>query len=254
MFEPVKIDTIHHLPHNRPREEQIKYIIIHCSRGTAKEQIQTLDRLGLSVHYIIDRKGEITEVVPPSLVAYHAGISRWQNSPQKSLNGCSIGIEFESADLGQRKNFTPRSVNKLVRLLSHLMFVYKIRPENILGHSDIAPTRKPDPGAAFPWKRLAKELTSVWYDTDKLLKETNEQKLLETIGYDTADLPAARYAFCRHFFPKEVQIIEDITILVNSPYPKDFTPKDYPRYITYLRAAAYAYENARTKNYWYLNT
>lgn len=239
-------DKIHHLPHFRPRTEKIKYIIIHCSRGTPEEQIQILDKLGLSVHYIIGRDKTITEVLPPEKVGFHAGLSNWQNDVEKSLNNISIGIEIEAPTLGQSpEDYSRKQMQKLYELLNTLCTKYTIKPENILGHSDIAPTRKPDPGLSFPWKRLSRHGFGIWYNQHKLATETNETKLLQTIGYDTADLPAARYAFCRHFFPQEVFIESNIQTLVNTPYPANFTPQDPQKYLQILQATAYAFTHQR---------
>lgn len=241
-------DKIHHLNHFRPRTEKIKYIILHCSLGTPEKQINILDELGLSVHYIIGRDNTITEVLSPEKVAFHAGLSKWQQSEDKSLNNSSIGIEIETLTLGQsKKDYTRGQMKKLYELLSELSQKYNIKPENILAHSDIAPTRKPDPGLSFPWKCLAKHGFGIWYNQHKLAAETNEINLLQTIGYDTTDLPAARYAFCRHFFPEEVFIESDITTLLNTPYPADFIPKELKKYLRRLRAAADAASSIKHK-------
>lgn len=250
---PLNIDSVVHSRHYRERTEPIKYIILHCSVGTPQEQIKRLDNLGLSAHYIIGRDSTITEVLPPEYVAYHAGKSRWQNSEETSLNGCSIGIEIEASALGQNKADYHRGImRKIYSLLHFLCMKYKIRPENILGHSDIAPTRKPDPGACFPWKTLYVYNFGVWYNLLRLSPETDETTLLQIIGYDTANLPAARYAFCRHFIPEEVFVESDIFKLLTFPYPADFQPKDQENYLRILRATAAAYVKARQKRYWYL--
>lgn len=248
-----KPDHIAPSKHFRERTSPIKYIIIHASATPVEEQLKTLDELGLSAHYIISTTGELTELLPPEKVAFHAGLSSWQNSPEKSLNDCSIGIEIETPSLGQTKgSYKTRCMRKLYLLLRYLTHTYQIRKENILGHSDIAPTRKPDPGLAFPWHKLSVNGLAVWYSLTALSEETDEIKLLQTIGYNTTDLPAARYAFCRHFIPQEIFVETSLQQLLDNPYPKDFTPKDQSQYQNILRAVAYAYEKERTKHYWYL--
>ncbi len=246
-------DKIQHSQHYRERTEEIRYIILHCSAGTPEEQIRILDALGLSVHYIIGQDGTVTENLPPEKIAFHAGLSKWQNSESTSLNGCSIGIELESPMLGQcPSDYTGKQINALIVLLKELVCRYKIRKENILGHSDISPTRKPDPGAGFPWKKLYQHNLSVWYKLYKLDKETDETKLLAKIGYDTTEPAAARYAFCRHFMPEEVMIEEDIQNLLETVYPKDFSPGNPDKYLRILRAVSYAAAEERTANYWFL--
>ncbi len=239
----------------RERNEPIQYIIIHCSVGTPEEQIKTLNTLGLSVHYIIGRDGRIIENLPPEKVAYHAGKSFWNNSDFGSLNGCSIGIELESPHLGQyKKDYTVKQISSLMNLLKDLTIVYKIRKENILGHSDIAPTRKPDPGAAFPWKKLYQNNLAAWYLLTNLDKETDELKLLDKIGYDLTDPVAARYAFCRHYLPEEVFIDDDIHHLLDNVYPADFYPKNHEKYLKILRAVSFAINKKRQSVYWYQDT
>lgn len=248
-MKALKINHHAQTNHYRPRVEEIKYIVIHCSAPTPEEQLAILDELGLSTHYIISANGLLTELLAPERVAYHAGKSRWYDSTGESLNGSSIGIEIENPSLGQEKgSYSAACMKKLYALLRYLCEKYNIRPENIVGHSDISPTRKPDPGAAFPWRRLHQQNLIPWYDLRSLSEETDEEQLLQIIGYDTADLAAARYAFCRRFMPWEGAIETDIEKLLNTPYPKDFAPKKQERYRKILRATANAYTIARHAN------
>lgn len=231
-------DEIHPLPYYRERTEKIKYIVIHCSRSTPENQIKTLNEYKLSAHYIIGRNGKLTAVIPEDKVAYHAGMSKWKNSKGESLNGTSIGIELESPAMGQKpKSYTVKQVDKLINLLKTLTKKYKIKAENIVGHSDIAPTRKPDPGAYFPWKKLYQKGLINWYrGSKKKINKEDEKKTLAQIGYNTEVLEAARYAFCRRWLREEVMIEKDIPKLVDNPYPKDFKVKDEERYLRRLYA------------------
>ena len=248
----IEVDRVCHLPHFRERTEPIRYIILHCSRSNTEGQITTLDRLGLSAHYIIGRDGIVTEVVCPDKVAYHAGKSRWRDSAGESLNGCSIGIELECPDMGQgSKSYPIRQIKKLCKLLKALMMKYKIRRENILGHSDIAPTRKPDPGAGFPWQKLDMEGLGIPHRKNSCHASHDELFLLKFIGYDTSVLAAARYAFCRHWLPEEVIVETDLQHLLDYPYPENFVPADWDRYLKQLRSIAHAYEKERRLKFWY---
>lgn len=248
-----KPNKISHSKHFRERTKAIEYIIIHCSTQSPNEQLKILDELGLSVHYIIGKDGTVVQNLPPEKVAFHAGLSKWKDSKEKSLNDVSIGIELESANMGQKKgDFSRSTMFRLNILLKELCYKYKIRKENILGHSDIAPTRKPDPGAGFEWHKLYRNKLVCWYGLASLHPETDERKLLKIIGYDTKSLVAARYAFCRHFYPEEVRVVKNIQKLLDNPYPKAFKPKDNEKYIRILRATAFAIEKERKKRYWYL--
>lgn len=246
MQKQLKIDTIRSLPHYRERTEKIKYIIIHCSKSSPEKQLAHLEQIGLSAHYIIGKNGSLTQAVAPKLVAYHAGESCWYDSKVFSLNGCSIGIELESKSMGQsQKAYTKKSIETLCTLLEYLCHTYKIRKENILGHSDIAPQRKPDPGVNFPWKKLYQKGLIFWYDERSLSPLTDETDLLQSIGYNTEILEAARYAFCRRYLKQEIFIDKDLQHLVDNPYPKDFYPKDKQTYLKRLKAVSKAINKAR---------
>jgi len=234
------------LEHFRIRKEPIQYIIIHCSRSHPQRMIEIMKENGVSAHYIIDRQGNVTEVIKEQDVAYHSGISNWHNSPVQSLNETSIGIELQCPSMGQSKrSYNTKMIEALCVLLKRLQQKYNISKEHILAHSDVAPERKPDPGAWFPWKKLYQKGLIYWYDERSLAKEKDEEKLLKDIGYDITDLSAARYAFCRRWLHEEVLFDKEMQHLLDNPYPKNFQPKDKKRYIKRLRAVAKAVEKIR---------
>jgi len=245
---PIKPDNKHPLEHFRKRKGKISYLIIHCSRSNPQRQIEIMQENGVSAHYIIGRNGNLTEVIPQKDVAYHAGISSWHNSEGQSLNETSIGIELECPTMGQiKRSYFKNQINKLIDILKQLQELYSIRKDHILAHSDIAPMRKPDPGAWFPWKKLYQAGITFWYDERRLSKETDEKKLLAIIGYNTENLSAARYAFCRRWLPQEVPEDKDMQHLLDFPFPPDFTPKNPKNYQKRLRAVAKAIEEVRRK-------
>jgi N-acetylmuramoyl-L-alanine amidase len=141
-------------PNFSNREQDIKYIILH---GTWMQSTQeALDRLcdeasEVSCHYLIDEDGTLYQLVKDSQVAWHAGLSAW--GEDISLNQYSIGVELShSGDLS--KPYTDKQYETLVHLLGILVEVHDIAPSRILGHSDIAPDRKNDPGPQFNWQYL----------------------------------------------------------------------------------------------------
>ena len=116
----------------------------------------------VSSHYFIKNNGEIITLVPDLYIAWHAGKSSWKNF--KSLNRHSIGIEISNpGHQFNYKKFSDKQIYSLIRLSKFLIKKYKISPRNILGHSDIAPERKKDPGEKFPWEFLAKNKISLWH-------------------------------------------------------------------------------------------
>lgn len=195
------------------QKRSIKYIIIHYT-GMINETdaIRRLCSLNskVSSHYFIKNSGKIVAMVPDLYESWHAGVSRWKNF--KSLNKYSIGIEINNPghDHGY-KNFNLKQINSLKRLLKNLMKKYKIKKQNILGHSDIAPTRKQDPGEKFPWLELSKSNLCYWHRLNiKQIKRYRKTKIslpqekiflrnLYKIGYSKLDKFKLTEAFQRRF-------------------------------------------------------
>jgi N-acetylmuramoyl-L-alanine amidase len=178
---------------------QIKFIIFHYT-GMKKES-ESIKRLTdikskVSCHYLIKNNGEIVTMVPDLYEAWHAGVSSWKN--YKSLNKYSIGIEISNPGHDYNyKKFSKKQVQSLKKLSQLLIKKYKINQKNILGHSDIAPARKKDPGEKFPWKYFAKLGIGKWHSLSKrILIESRRKKIslidekkffknLSKIGYST---------------------------------------------------------------------
>ena len=155
-------------------KNQIKFIILHYT-GMKKES-EAIEKLcdpnsEVSSHYYIKNNGEILNLVPDLYQAWHAGKSRWKNL--KSLNKYSIGIEINNP--GHQygyKNFSVKQIYSIKVLLKYLIKKYKIHKRCILGHSDISPDRKKDPGEKFPWRELGKNRLCLWHKLDlKKLKK-----------------------------------------------------------------------------------
>ncbi|WP_440915896.1 N-acetylmuramoyl-L-alanine amidase [Candidatus Pelagibacter sp.] len=165
-------------------KNKIKFIIIHYT-GMKKESaaIQRLQdpKSKVSSHYLIKKNGEITNLVPDLYQAWHAGVSSWKHL--KSLNKNSIGIEITNP--GHKhgyKRFSKKQISSLQKLLNILVIKYRIKKEYILGHSDISPGRKKDPGEKFPWKVLEKNKLSLWHNLNqKKIKKFRKIKLITKI-------------------------------------------------------------------------
>jgi len=147
------------------KKKLIKFIILHYT-GMKKESkaIQKLcdSQSKVSAHYFIKNNGGVAQLVPDLYTAWHAGKSNWKNF--NSLNKYSIGIEINNP--GHRngyKKFSLKQMSSLIKLLRHLIKIYKINIINVLGHSDISPNRKKDPGEKFPWNELAKKKLCYWH-------------------------------------------------------------------------------------------
>jgi len=208
----------------------IKIIVIHYTG--MQSEVDALNRLTdfkskVSCHYLINEKGKIISIVPDNYTAWHAGKSRW--GKLSSLNKSSIGIELDNPghNFGYKK-FGKKQISALIQLIKKLIKKYNINKKNIVGHSDIAPLRKKDPGEKFPWKILAKSNIGIWHNLKqkKLMKNRKKKilkmekliffKFLNKIGFKTIfNIKKSKYqkklieAFQRRFRPELISGIID---------------------------------------------
>jgi len=167
------------------KKSDIKFIIIHYTG--MQSEIESLKRLKdikskVSCHYLINRKGAIIRMVEDNKIAWHAGKSRWKTL--KDLNKNSIGIEL--VNRGEKfgyQNFSNGQIKSLIKLCRNLKKKYMVKKENFLGHSDIAPLRKTDPGNKFPWKRLNNHQLGNWYKDYQFKFRFNGIKKIESLFF-----------------------------------------------------------------------
>ena len=150
-------------------KKKIKFIVIHYT-GMQNESraINKLCSLGsnVSCHYFIKNNGNLLNLVPDTYESWHAGKSNWKK--YKLLNKYSIGIEIQNpGHYHGYKHFSKNQMSTLISLLKDLIKKYNINVKNVLGHSDISPNRKKDPGENFPWKLLAKKKTSYFHNLNE---------------------------------------------------------------------------------------
>ena len=184
------------------KKNQVKFLIIHYTgMRSEKGAIKRLTKIQsqVSAHYLILRNGKIMNLVPDSYIAWHAGVSKWNKF--NLLNKYSLGIEITNP--GHQygyKEFTSKQINSFIKLSKFLIKKYKINKKNVLGHSDVAPYRKKDPGEKFPWSYLATKKIGIWHKIkEKQLKKLRGKKIsnseiitfikcLNKIGYLTINL------------------------------------------------------------------
>ena len=166
----------------------------------------------VSSHYVVAEDGQVLRLVPEALRAWHAGKSYWRGITD--VNSASVGIEIVNPghELGYRP-FPRAQMDSLVPLVADIVSRYQIAPINVVGHSDVAPQRKQDPGELFDWELLGKLGLAIkrprhglqdphWTPGGFLLA-------LERFGYDVSDGPAAVAAFQRRFRPETIDGIAD---------------------------------------------
>lgn len=155
------------------QDSRAQYLIIHFTAEAFPSSLETLTQGAVSSHYLVnDDPPTIYRLVHENRRAYHAGVSSWKGQTQ--LNAASIGIEI--VNLGDRRgpegiqyhDFPKPQIDAVVDLVKWIVARHEIRPDRILGHSDIAPQRKVDPGPKFPWQRLADEGLIPWPDAARV--------------------------------------------------------------------------------------
>lgn len=196
-------------PNFDPRPRGVDMLVLHYTgMPTARDALERLcDPLAkVSAHYLIDEDGTTFALVPEDRRAWHAGVSFWAGATD--INDRSVGIELVNPghDWGYRP-FPEAQMAALERLARDVMGRHGIAPARVLGHSDIAPRRKQDPGELFDWPRLARAGIGLWPEAaanDAPLDEATARERLSAFGYEVEDLAAAVAAFQRHFRPTRI--------------------------------------------------
>lgn len=190
----------------------------------------------VSAHYLVDDEGLIYRMVPEDRRAWHAGVSYWQGV--RDINSVSVGIEITNPghDYDYRA-FTQKQIDAVIALTRDIQARHQIGAASVIGHSDIAPGRKIDPGELFPWQDLAREGLGVWptlSGTKHLISSDEAMKLLSGLGYATplspelgADLLETPTdciaAFQRHYRPRKIDgLLDSETLaLIQTLAPSD---------------------------------
>jgi N-acetylmuramoyl-L-alanine amidase len=164
VIQPHRIDRSSPNHDARPEPARIDMLVLHYTG--MKTAAAALERLcdpdaRVSAHYFIEENGRIWRLVPENRRAFHAGVSCWEG--ESDLNAVSLGIEIVNPghEWGYRR-FPEAQMSSVERLCRDLIGRYSIPPHRVAGHSDIAPTRKSDPGELFDWARLARAGIGIW--------------------------------------------------------------------------------------------
>jgi len=171
-------------PNHAPRTAAIEYIILHYTEMPFSEALSKLTDVSsqVSCHYLIREDGQIFQLVSDDLIAWHAGESSWKDSVK--LNQNSIGIELDNLGKGP---FTNNQMQACLQLCHYLTNKHNIDTANIIGHSDIAPARKIDPGIFFDWQLLAANGLGI-KGIDRKYDPSQASRILFTFGQEKADI------------------------------------------------------------------
>lgn len=213
------------------------FVILHdTTSDNVKHSLKTLTDPAreVSAHYLIGRDGSLYQLVDEHRRAWHAGISYWGGNAD--LNSASIGIELDNTGV---EPYSELQIARLIDLLKELKERYRIPAPNFLGHGDVAPRRKVDPGRQFPWEHLANEGFGLWCrQPASTIQELPDPLLaLQSIGYDVSEPTAAMAAFRRHFLGVDAEgeastqerHLMQCLILEKRAKPAPKAPQGFPR-------------------------
>jgi N-acetylmuramoyl-L-alanine amidase len=193
-------------PNHAARQSAVDVLVLHYTELPLDESLKVLcdDKRPnrVSAHYVLAEDGTVYRLVAEDRVAWHAGRSHWRG--RDALNGTSIGIEIVNLH-GDRHDYPDAQIAALIALCRDIIGRHPaIEPRNVVGHSDIAPKRKVDPGLRFPWVTLAASGIGLWPAGGATPLGGDMQLALQRFGYPpavevtTGDIVAA---FQRHFRP-----------------------------------------------------
>ena len=225
-------------PNHDERRDRIRFVVLHYtgmkSGEAARQRLCDADAK-VSAHYLVWEDGRVETLVPEDRRAWHAGVGSWRGVTD--LNSASIGVEIvngghDFAVGGVLPPYPEAQIAAVVRLAADILARHRLPPSAVIGHSDIAPARKQDPGEHFPWERLAEAGLSAWPDTPetdtRVIAQGGEggrevslaQRALAEVGYgvevsgrmdDATRLALA--AFQRRFRPGRVDGLLDVQTL-----------------------------------------
>ncbi len=206
-------------PNHNDRTAPISMVVLHY---TEMKPVETaIARMcdpaaSVSAHYCITEEGEVIRLVPEARRAWHAGASFWRGIPD--VNSASIGIELDhpghAPENGGYRGFAEAQIDALLPLLARMVKRYDIPRANVVGHSDVAPMRKIDPGELFPWDRLADYKLCLPRPAclaagDPFHNDGAFLLALERFGYDITDSAKAVEAFERRWRPERITGVPD---------------------------------------------
>ena len=192
----------------------IDHLVLHYTELSLEESLEVLSDparlLKVSAHYVLAEDGTLYRLVPEERTAWHAGRSYWRG--REALNAGSIGIEIVNLH-GDHHDYPARQIEALINLCHEIVARHPaIVPRNVVGHSDIAPQRKVDPGVRFPWQTLAAAGIGLWPKAGAAPIEGDIQAALQRFGYpppgEVAPAEIVK-AFQRRFRPARVDGVAD---------------------------------------------
>lgn len=196
-YQPDKLD-IDRSVQAKSQNSRVELLVIHYTSSGNESSLKILSERNVSAHYLVtdEPRPHVYQLVPETRRAWHAGVSSWYG--RSDVNTSSIGVEIVNAGRkdGQFTPYATAQMRTVKALLSDIIRRHQIKPQNIVGHSDVAPQRKIDPGPLFPWQDLARQGIGRWYDENLARANTAQfeaeglpdiawvQSALRRLGYE----------------------------------------------------------------------
>ena len=213
------------------QDNRVQFLVLHFTAEDWDSSIKTLTQPSarpVSSHYLVrDDPPTVYRLVDEKQRAWHAGVSSWRGNTQ--LNSSSIGIEI--VNLGDKgsprgqpvfRDYAPRQLDAVVALVKDIVHRYGIKPENVVGHSDIAPLRRVDPGPKFPWKRLADEGLVPWPDAAAVAQRLPQFEL----ALPDVDWFQEKLARVGYNVPRNGEL-DEVTLRILSVFQMKYRPANY---------------------------
>jgi N-acetylmuramoyl-L-alanine amidase len=179
------------------QNSRVDFVVLHYTSASNEASLKILSERNVSSHYLItdEPRPQAYQLVNESRRAWHAGVSQWYG--RTDMNSGSIGIEIvnQGRQGDEWDPYRPEQIRTLALLLKDIVARHQIKAPNIVGHSDIAPQRKVDPGPLFPWRELARQGLGRWYDENlmRTYREEFQWKGLPDIAWVQKELRRAGY-------------------------------------------------------------
>jgi N-acetylmuramoyl-L-alanine amidase len=213
---------------------RIRFLVLHYTATNDSDSLRLLTSGDVSAHYLITARPEtshgkplVMQLVPEAQRAWHAGVSHWQG--RDNLNDTSVGIEIVnpgfSGEMAEKKwhPFHPAQIELAARLARDIIQRYQLTPDNVIGHSDIAPLRKFDPGPLFPWESLARLGIGAWPDNSTVVKHLAGRMPQAPASVAKIQAALANYGYK---IPQTGQLDAD-TLRTISVFQMHFRPSDF---------------------------
>ena len=214
-------------PNHDERRLPVRFVVLHYtgmeSGQAARDRLCDPDAK-VSAHYLVWEDGRMESLVPEARRAWHAGVGSWQGVTD--MNSASIGIEIVNGGhdfpdaTGELPAFPPEQVAGVIELVREVLHRHGLPPEAVIGHSDLAPARKQDPGEHFPWRELAERGVSIWPDTDE-----EDRRVLFAPSDRDRGVALAQRALADIGYGVEVSgVLDDATRLIVAAFQRRFRP------------------------------